>query len=107
MVTFHRGAPRARAASRRDVGDEQQDDLGGACDHGQHEQRQRERALVAGERGSADLGQHERDVDEEAEDDRRDAGHDVDEVAHGVRELRLLAELDEVERDADPERDRR
>ena len=48
----------------------------------------------------------EDDVDEEAEDDRRHAGHHVDEVAHDVGERALLAVLDEVEGDADAERDR-
>src|SRR5262249_40098948 len=47
----------------------------------------------------------ERDVDEEAEDDRRHAGHHVDEVADDRGEARVLAVLDEVERDADPDRD--
>ncbi len=101
-----RGAERERRLAQA-VGHEQQDDLGRARDDRQHQQRERERALPAGEARPADLRDHERDVDEQAEDDRRDAGHHVDEVAHDGREAAGPAVLDEVERDADADRDRR
>ena len=89
-MTRQRGAPSASAASRSEFGTSVEDDLGRARDDRQHEQRERDRALPAGERAADASSSDEDDVDEEAEDDRRHAGHHVDEVAHDVREARVL-----------------
>ena len=71
--------------------------LGRADDDGDHQHRERDRAHEA----HADAGaeeEREQRVGEQTGDDRRDAGHDVDEERDAAGEALALAVLDEVDR---------
>ena len=86
-IVSHFGTPRAYAASRSSFGHEPQHLLAGAHDDRDHEHGERDRAHDA----HADAGaeeEREQRVGEQTGDDRRDAGHDVDEERDALRASR-------------------
>ena len=104
-TTRQRGAPSASAASRSESGTSSSTTSAERVTTGSISSASATEPFQPAKLPPTPL-EDQRDVDEEAEDDRRHAGQHVDEVAHDVREAAVLAVLGQVERDADADRDR-
>ena len=99
-----RATPSASAASRRVFGTSSSTSWLDARHQRQHHDRQRERARRS---PTAVLGDHDQAVDEQSDDDRRQALHHVErELEHAGRARARAGELGQVEPGEDPERQR-
>ena len=87
ITTRQRGEPSASAASRRLSGTSSSTTSAERVTIGSISSDSATEPFQPAKPAAARSGEHQRDVDEQAEDDRRHARHHVDEVAHDRREL--------------------